>query len=298
MRAGTYGLKAGPRRFLEEERARLEASVYDRIELRPLSPTIGAEVYGVDLAKLDDETFEEIRRAHLDYKVLFFRNQAIDTREHVAFARRFGELEVHPFLPHVDGFPEVICFAKDDETVGVENIWHTDVTWRKEPSLGSVLRAREVPRVGGDTLFSDMVAAYDGLDDAVKKIIDGKRAVHDFTQSFGLLLSKDELARKKAEFPAVEHPVVRTHPETGRRGLYVNAIFTSHILGMEPEESRELLDHLYRQATYPEYQCRFRWEPDSVAFWDNRAVQHYAASDYWPQRRVMERVTVVGDRPR
>ncbi len=298
MLASSYGLTAGPRRFLEEERARLADSVYRRIQLQPLSPTIGAEVSGEDLAKIDDETFEEIRRAHLEYKVLFFRDQAIDTREHVAFARRFGELEVHPFLPHIEGFPEVICFAKDDETVGVENIWHSDVTWREEPSLGSVLRAREVPRVGGDTLFSDMVAAYEGLDDAVKEIVEGKRAVHDFTQSFGLMLSKEELARKKAEFPAAEHPVVRTHPETGRKGLYVNAIFTSHVVGMEPEESRELLEHLYRQATYPEYQCRFRWEPDSVGFWDNRAVQHYAASDYWPQRRVMERVTVVGDRPR
>ncbi|MEN8180980.1 MAG: TauD/TfdA family dioxygenase [Myxococcota bacterium] len=298
MLATDLGIQAGPRRFLEAERARLASISYQRIELRPLSPTIGAEVHGVDLGKLDDEAFDEIRRAHLDYKVLFFRDQAIDTEQHVELARRFGELEVHPFLPHVEGFPEVICFAKDEETVGVENIWHSDVTWREEPSLGSVLRAREVPAVGGDTLFSDMVAAYEGLDEPVQEQIEGRKAVHDFTQSFGFLLSKEELARKQAEYPAVEHPVVRTHPETGRKGIYVNAIFTSHIVGMEAEESRRLLEHLCRQASTPEYQCRFRWDVDSIAFWDNRAVQHYASSDYWPQQRVMERVTVVGDRPR
>jgi taurine dioxygenase len=298
MLASSFGMKPGPRRFLEDERARLADSVYQRIVLRPLSPTVGAEVEGVDLAKVDHETFEEIRRAHLEYKVLFFRNQAIDTLEHVAFARRFGELEVHPFLPHLEGFPEVVRFAKDQKTVGVENMWHSDVTWRERPSLGSVLRAREVPVVGGDTLFSDMVAAYEGLDDDVKERIDGRQAVHDFTQSFGLLLPPEELARKREEFPAVTHPVVRTHPETGRKGLYVNAIFTSHVVGMEPGESRDLLEHLCGQASTPEYQCRFHWEPDSIAFWDNRAVQHYAASDYWPQRRVMERVTIVGDRPR
>jgi taurine dioxygenase len=192
---------------------------------------------------------------------------------------------------------EVVRFAKDAETVGVENIWHSDVSWREVPALGSVLRAREVPPVGGDTLFSDMTAAYEGLDDEVKRRIDGLSAVHDFTQSFGVGMPPERLAEMQTRFPAVEHPVVRTHPRTGRRILYVNAIFTSHIVGMPREESDALLDFLFQQASIPEYQCRFRWQKNSIAFWDNRSVQHYAVNDYWPQPRVMERVAIVGDRP-
>ncbi len=154
-----------------------------------------------------------------------------------------------------------------------------------------------MPDVGGDTLFCDMYAAYEGLDDDVRASLDGLRAVHDFTHTFGRLLDADALARKQKEFPPAEHPVVRTHPETGRKALYVNAAFTSHVVDLPRDESKQLLDLLYRQATVPEYQCRFHWRPDSIAFWDNRAVQHYAVSDYWPQHRVMERVTIIGDTP-
>jgi taurine dioxygenase len=160
-----------------------------------------------------------------------------------------------------------------------------------------VLLAREVPDVGGDTLFSDMYAAYEGLDENVRESLAGLRAIHDFTRTFGRFMSAEELAKKREEYPPAEHPVVRTHPETGRKGLYVNAAFTSHIVGMERAESDRLLRLLYGQANIPEYQCRFRWRPHSIAFWDNRAVQHYAVSDYFPQRRLMERVTVVGDVP-
>ena len=269
---------------------------YARIEVRPLSPTIGAEVSGVDLGKLDDESFDEVRRAFLQCRVLFFRDQHIQASDQIDFARRFGPLEHHPFLPQGKE-DEIVRFEKDDATKGVENMWHSDVSWREVPSLGSVLRAIEVPAVGGDTLFCDMVQAYKGLPDDVRARIDGARAVHDFTHSFGHLMSPDELAKRQAEFPAVEHPVVRTHPDTGEKILYVNRIFTSHIVGMDRDESDRLLDVLYRQADVPEYQCRFHWEAGSVAFWDNRAVQHYAASDYYPSRRVMERVTIIGDRP-
>ncbi len=287
----------GPRDFLHKEQEALERDPYERISLRRLSPTIGAEIEGVDLGSVDDETFAEIERAHLDYKVVFFRNQDITTEQHLAFARRFGELEEHPFLAAKDGYEKIVRFAKNDAVKGVENLWHSDVTWREVPSLGSVLRAVEVPRVGGDTLFSDMIAAYEGLDDALKTRLEGLRAVHDFTHSFGLAMRPEELAEKRKQFPPAEHPVVRTHPVTGRKALYVNAIFTSHIVGMDPEESDRLLELLYAQAVIPEYQCRFRWEKGSIAFWDNRSVQHYAASDYWPQPRVMERVTIIGDRP-
>ena len=190
-----------------------------------------------------------------------------------------------------------MSFEKDEKVAGVENIWHSDVSWREVPSLGSVLRARAVPEVGGDTLWSDMEAAYQGLPDDLKERIDGLRAIHDFSQSFGFGLTPEQLEESRKKFPPAEHPVVRTHPRTGRKSIYVNGIFTSHVVGMEPEESDALLRRLFQEARVPEYQCRFRWEPNSIAFWDNRAVQHYASSDYWPQKRVMERVTVIGDRP-
>jgi taurine dioxygenase len=298
MHESVLRMKFGPRRFLDEMRRELLARPYSRISVTPVGVTIGAEIGDVDLREpLDEATFAEVERALLDFKVIFFRDQDLDGQQHLAFARRFGELEEHPFLPSADGQVEVVRFAKDDRTVGVENIWHSDVSWRERPALGSVLRAREVPPVGGDTLFSDMVAAYEGLDDDMKQRLEGLRALHDFTQSFGVGMEKERLAEMQARFPAVEHPVVRTHPRTGRKILYVNAIFTSHIVGMPRDESDALLDFLYRQATIPEYQCRFRWQNHSIAFWDNRAVQHYAVNDYWPQPRVMERVAIVGDRP-
>ena len=288
----------GPRKFLDRKRRELAGMKFDRIQTTPLSPTIGVEIGGVDLRQpLDDATFVEVEKALHAFKVIFFRDQPITIQQQLEFAERFGELEEHPFLPAKDGHGEVIRFEKDEETVGVENIWHSDVSWREIPSLGSVLHASEVPEVGGDTLWSDMEAAYEGLPDEVRERIDGMVAVHDFSKSFGHFLNAEQLAEKQKEFPAVEHPVVRTHVVTGRKSIYVNAIFTSHIVGLEPEESDALLGRLCRQASFPEYQCRFRWQKDSVAFWDNRQCQHYAASDYWPMRRVMERVTIIGERP-
>jgi taurine dioxygenase len=287
--------RAGPRRLQTANEG--EREPYRHIAPAPMSPTIGAELRGVSLASVDDETFDEIHRALLEYKVIFFRDQDITPEQHVTFARRFGELETHPFVPHREGHPEVMVLEKNDRIGGYENVWHSDVTWRLAPSLGSVLLAREVPEVGGDTLFSDMYAAYEGLSDRIRASLEGLRAVHDFTHTFGRFMSAEELAKKQEEFPPAEHPIVRTHPETGRKGLYVNAAFTSHIVGMDKEESDRLLGLLYGQASVPEYQCRFRWRRHSVAFWDNRAVQHYAASDYFPQRRLMERVTIVGDVP-
>lgn len=290
-------IHAGPRQ-LRPTYDPAQRAPYRRIVAEPLSPTVGAEINGVSLAEpMDEQTFDEIHRALLEYKVIFFRNQDITPEQHVAFARRFGSLETHPFVPHREGHPEVMVLKKNDQVGGYENVWHSDVTWRLEPSLGSVLLAREVPAVGGDTLFCDMYAAYEGLSDKLRASLEGLRAVHDFAHTFGRMMSAEELAKKRQEFPPAEHPVVRTHPETGRKGLYVNAAFTSHIVGMEPAESDRLLERLYRQATVPEYQCRFRWRTHSVAFWDNRAVQHYAVSDYFPNRRAMERVTIVGDKP-
>jgi taurine dioxygenase len=270
--------------------------------VEPLTPTIGAEILDIDLRlPPDTATKAALREALLAWKVLFFRDQDITTEQHLAFASVFGELEVHPFAPHKPGFPQVMEIAHGPGNKGRENAWHSDVTWRREPSLGSILRALEVPPLGGDTLFADMYAAYEGLSDEIKAEIDNKVAVHDFAHfRTGMRRqgkSEEEIETFNRLYPKVEHPVVRTHPETKRKCLYVNVGFTQHIVGMEPEKSKALLKHLYAQAAIPEYQCRFRWRKNSIAFWDNRASQHYAASDYYPAIRRMERVTVIGDRP-
>ena len=288
----------GPLGHLQAERERLGRSTWEHFDARPLSATIGAVLSGIDLtAALPDAAIAEVRQALLDYKVIFFRGQPLTPTQHVAFARRFGELEIHPFIPGNPEAPELVRFEKSAEAGGYENGWHHDVTWRETPSAAAMLHAVSVPQTGGDTLFSDQHAAYDGLDDATKAEIDDLVAVHDYALAFGYDLSADERAEMRERYPLVEHPVVARHPDTGRRHLYVNRFFTSHIEGYSPEDSVALIDRLARQAEISEYQCRFRWEPHSVAFWDNRAVQHYAASDYWPDTRIMERASIVGNRP-
>jgi taurine dioxygenase len=271
--------------------------------LSPLTPSIGAEVEGLDLSKpLDGAVIGALTTALLDWKVLFFRGQDIATEQHLAFARAFGELEVHPYIPGNAEHPEIVYLTHDRDRPGRENTWHSDVTWRECPSLGSILRAVEIPPVGGDTLFADMYAAYDGLSAEVKAKIEGRAAVHDAVGFRNRMRaagkSEDEVVALQAQYPAVEHPIVRTHPQTGRKGIYVNAAFTQHIVGMDADESDALLKHLYAQARVPEYQCRFRWAENSIAFWDNRCTQHYAVSDYWPAVRRMQRATIIGDRPR
>jgi taurine dioxygenase len=269
------------------------------IEVRPVTPAIGAEISGISLAEpCDPGTWAELDKAFMDHKVLFFRDQHVTTDQHVAFCRQFGALEIHPFVPPKPGFPEVMVLIANEKRKGNENTWHSDVTWRQEPSLGSMLRAIELPANGGDTLFANMELAYENLDESTRQRIDGLTAVHDFSKVFGGRQSPEKLAEMHETYPPAEHPVVRTHPVTGRRSLYVNAAFTMHIVGLPADESDELLTFLYRQAAIPEHQCRLRWEPDTFALWDNRCAQHYAVSDYYPQRRVMERVTIVGDRPR
>lgn len=272
------------------------------LTVRPLAATIGAEVSGIDLGQeLSDTTIAAIRQALLEWKVLFFRDQDITTEQHLAFGRRFGQLETHPFAPEKPGYPEVLTITHGADAPGGENLWHSDVTWRQEPSLGSILRNLEGPAIGGDTLFADMYAAYDGLPQRIKERVEGRTARHDFAGFRRRMEAKgateEELASFDAQYPHPHHPVIRTHPETGRKAIYVNVAFTREIDGMDPEESAELLGLLYQQAAYPEYQVRFSWEKHSMAFWDNRACQHYAVSDYWPEVRKVERVTVVGDEP-
>jgi taurine dioxygenase len=274
---------------------------YRHLSLSPCGTTIGAEVQGVRLSgDLDAEVVHELRRALLEWKVLFFRDQAIGRDEQRAFAELWGPLEQHPFFKYVQPGQtavDVVTLAKDAVTAGVENEWHADLTWHERPSFGAVLRAIELPPVGGDTLWADAGAAYDALRPAVRERIESLVAVHDWRASFGVGMPADAVEQLSEVFPPVEHPVVRVHPETGRRTLFVNPIFTDHVVGLEPVESDALLAVLFRQMARPEFHVRFRWTPGAVAFWDNRATQHYAANDYHPHRRVMDRVSIAGDRP-
>ncbi len=278
------------------------ASDYQTLNVSPLTGTIGAEISNIDLRDtLSDAVMQEVQRALLEWRVIFFRDQAITTEDHLRFARWFGDLEVHPFAPEKPGYPEVLSITHDESSPGKENVWHSDVTWRLQPSLGSILRALQTPDYGGDTLFCDMAAAYNGLPEDIQAKLEGLTARHDFNNFrqglFSNGASAEEVAKFDATYPNPHHPVVRTHPETGEKSLYVNRAFTKEIDGLDAAQSESLLELLYAQARVPEYQCRFRWQPDSIAFWDNRACQHYAASDYWPARRVVERVTICGDVP-
>lgn len=274
---------------------------YERFSVAPVTPTIGAQISGIRLTgDLPDETMSELRRALLEWKVLFFRGQDIDRSEQRGFAQRWGSLEQHPFFKYTQPGQtdvDVTTLAKDAMTGGVENTWHNDVTWHEYPSFAAVLRAVEVPPVGGDTLWADMAAAYDLLPDEIRELIDPLVAEHDWITSFGMFMQKETVDMLRPTFPAVEHPVVRVIPETGRRVLFVNPGFTQRIVGVSEAESNELLTLLFRHVQRPEFQVRLWWQPDTVAFWDNRTCQHYAASDYFPARRVMDRISIVGDKP-
>ena len=269
------------------------------IDIRPITATLGAEISGVDMAAVDDTTRDELRKAWMDHKVLVLRDQPISIEEHIAFGRLFGDLEVHPFTDGIDGHPEIVLLEAGGDTgkTFVAAGWHSDVTWRAEPSMGSILRGRVVPEVGGDTCFADATAAYERLSDDWKERVDDKFAIHDYARVFASRVKPEEAEEIRAEYPPQRHPVIRTHPETGARGIYTNIGFTSHVEGVSAEESREILRHLERAIMNPSVQCRVRWQPDTFVMWDNRAVQHAATSDFLPAYRRMERVTIIGDRP-
>ena len=272
---------------------------YDRIRLAPLTGTLGAEVDGVDLGDVDDDTFAELHRAFLEHKVLFFRDQHCSTADHVAFGRRWGDLEVHPFIAGHPEHPEVLILESTGDKPNAAESWHSDVTFRACPSLGSILRGRIIPAVGRRHRVGRHGA---GLRRPVRPDQgpdrgQGGRAL-DGEGLRPVAWPPTQRAEALEEFPPQRHPVVRTHPETGRRCLFVNGPFTVRIDDMDPAEGDQLLRRLITQPSVPQYQCRFRWRPDSVAMWDNRCTQHYAVPDFYPQHRRMERVTVVGDRPR
>ncbi len=271
-----------------------------KIEVVQINGHIGAEIRGAYLRRpLDAAAFKLVHDALVRHEVLVFSDQEITLDQQIAFARMFGELSVHPFSPNLEDKPEVIVLDySEDNPPALTDCWHSDETFRSEPPLGTILRARVVPPVGGDTLFCSMTAAYRGLSERMKRYIHGLEAVHDF-KPFRTLFGDSPEHRAKLRsiedrFPNPLHPVVRVHPVSGRRILNVNPQFTVRIRDLKEDESRTILDYLFRQAHIPEYQLRVRWQPDTVVMWDNRAVQHYAPHDYYPRRRKMERVTIAG----
>jgi taurine dioxygenase len=281
------------------------------MRIEKLTTHIGAELSGVNLAEAinNDDLFGVIGQALLAHKVLFLRDQQLSKAEHVAFAERFGELEDHPVVGSDPDHPGLVCIYKDLDSPPdhFENAWHCDATWREKPPLGAVLRCLECPPVGGDTIWANMGKAHEELPDHVKGTIEGLFARHSIEASFGARMETEKRLALKAQFPDAEHPVVRTHPETGEKILFVNS-FATHFTNFHTSENvrygqdyspgaSQLLNYLIARVSIPEYQVRWRWRPNSVAIWDNRCTQHYAVMDYWPAVRKMERAGIKGDKP-
>ncbi|MSP42327.1 MAG: taurine dioxygenase [Alphaproteobacteria bacterium] len=266
------------------------APAYETIQVRRLSPALGAEISGVDLRQpLGNQTFQEIHDALVDNQVIFFRDQDITMDQHKDFGRRFGPLHVHPVIPGPEGHPEILELHSDEKAQYSASAWHSDVTFEKTPNLGSILIARAMPDAGGDTEFASMHAAYEGLSDKWRHFLSGLEAEHGSEHVFGRPKNEKDLR------PNAVHPVLRTHPLSGRTGIFVNSVFTTKIMGMKPKESMAVLDFLYCHIETPEFHVRFKWEVNSIAFWDNRSTQHRAIADYFPQTRTMQRVTVNSD---
>ena len=277
------------------------------ISVTPIAGALGAEIGGVDLSRdLSDAVIGEIRRALLDHHVIFFRDQRLSPEQHLAFGRRFGELQVHDFVEGMEQHDEILEVRKEaDEKLNFGGGWHTDVSYLERPALGSVLYAHEVPEYGGDTLFASQHLAYETLSDGMKTMLEGMTAVHSARRPYGVNAPRSfytgpssmKFYFTEEAHAEVEHPVIRTHVETGRKSLYVNRTFTIRFKDMSEAESAPLLEYLWEHAVRPEFTCRFRWQKNSIAFWDNRCVQHNAINDYHGQRRVMHRVTIEGERP-
>jgi taurine dioxygenase len=273
---------------------------YRHIDVRPYAPNLGAEIRGVLLADgVSEQQFEEIRRAYLDHQVLFFKDQEeISPEKHVEFGRMFGKLHAHPAAPAMEGHPEIFeIHAHKDSKVANGEFWHSDVSCDERPPLGTMLQLHILPPSGGDTMFSDMYGAYETLSQPIRDMLDGLTALH---QSEHIYLGRySDRGQKDSEIdcPSAVHPVVRTHPDTQRRALYVNRTFTTRINELSETESREILNMLFDHAENIDFQIRYRWSKNDMAFWDNRCCMHRAIWDYWPQERKGRRVTIEGDRP-
>ncbi|MCU1731151.1 MULTISPECIES: taurine dioxygenase [unclassified Pseudomonas] len=272
--------------------------------ITPLSPALGAQISGVDLSRdISAEARDAIEQALLTHQVLFFREQPITPQQQANFAAQFGDLHIHPIYPNVPETPQVLVLDTAVTDVRDNAIWHTDVTFLPTPALGAVLAAKQLPAYGGDTLWASGIAAFEALSEPLKILLDGLTATHDFTKSFPLArfgstpqdLERWEATRRAN--PPISHPVIRTHPVSGRKSLFVSDGFTTRINELSEAESEALLKFLFAHATRPEFTIRWRWQENDVAFWDNRVTQHYAVDDYRPARRVMHRATILGDVP-
>jgi alpha-ketoglutarate-dependent taurine dioxygenase len=272
---------------------------FETISVTPVTPRIGATVEGIALGEpLSNRQVDELHRALAEHQVLFFRDQPLDEESHKRFGRYFGELHIHPNIPGPEGHPEILPIHADANAKRINGeFWHSDVSCDEEPPLGSILYLHTVPSCGGDTLFASQHAAYDALSPRLKAYLDGLTATHSGDHVYRRTNALIGRSSEGKVFPHAVHPVVRTHPVTKRKALFVNRNFTTGIKGLSRLESDALLEMLYRHCETPEFQCRFRWQPGSVAFWDNRSAQHHAMWDYFPQRRHGYRVTVRGDRP-
>lgn len=276
----------------------------EKLNITALGPYIGAQVSNLDLARpLSDAQFEQLYHALLRHQVLFLRDQVITPHQQRALAARFGDLHIHPVYPHAEGVEEIIVLDTHQDNPPDNDNWHTDVTFINTPPAVAILASKLLPTSGGDTLWASGIAAYETLSAPIKTLLEGLHAEHDFKKSFQeykYRRSEEEHQRWQeavAKHPPVQHPVIRTHPVSGRKALFVNEGFTTRIVELSEKESQVLLALLYAHATKPEFQVRWRWQPNDVAIWDNRVTQHYANADYYPARRVMHRATVLGDQP-
>jgi alpha-ketoglutarate-dependent taurine dioxygenase len=268
------------------------------LRIKPLTPVLGAEIEGIDLDRQSADDLRAVSDALTQYQVIFFRDQDISVESQMALGAHFGELVAHPNDPGLDGHPEVMIIHADESSKRVAGeSWHSDVSCEAEPPMGSILRIHTLPDTGGDTLFASMYSAYEALSEPVKAFLAGLYAVHDgapYYRSVNQRIGRDDGGRS---YPRALHPMVRTHPVSGRKALFVNEMFTTHVEGLTADESRAVLSMLFEHIRQPQFQCRFRWQKNSIAFWDNRCVQHQAIWDYWPQTRSGYRVTVKGDKP-
>ena len=275
---------------------------YKHIQVKPISGALGAEIHGVDLARLDEEIFAEIHHAFIENLVIFFRDQTITPDQQVAFSARFAPIGYYPFLKGLPDHPAVIEVRKEPEDeLNFGGVWHTDTAYLAKPPMGSVLYAKEIPENGGDTMFANLYLAYETLSDPMKAMLDGRKAVNSSRKgdaAAGRQKSVDENPKDASDVQTEStHPALRTHPETGRQALYVNRGHTVCFEGATPEESAPVLEYLFEHQIRPEFTCRFQWAPGSIAIWDNRCALHYPLNDYHGQRRVMHRVTMEGDTP-
>jgi taurine dioxygenase len=276
---------------------------HQKIRVTQLTAAIGAVIEGVDLSRpLDEDTFAAVKSALHEHLVIFFREQELSPESHMALASRFGAMEVHEVFKPLPEHPEISVLEHDADRPPISDVWHSDVTYRERPSMASFLHARSIPPVGGDTLWLSAYAALDALSPRLRSFLSELSAVHDFLKGYGSYFLKQEGGRERflsaqKETPPVVHPVVVTHPVTRRDLLYVNPTFTSHLVDLSPSESAALLDMLFAHLLRPEFQVRFKWRVNDLAIWDNRATQHYATGDYYPEYRRMHRITVGGDRP-